>query len=259
MSYILDALRKSEQQRQRGVTPRLLTVQTTPEARTQPAFFGYGSIAAALIGTGILIGWLYPRQQDGQLIPAIESIAAQSPEPRSQQSLVLPQAAREPGQERLAQILPAAVPPAPAPGAALLKQGPPLPEKTSARESPPQASSETPKETAAPRREITLVPAPEKTISAPQEKPPGTASADVPQEEHKIIMMAELPPAILKEIPAIAILVHTHSSIPKERIVGINDRLLQEGEYVAPGLKLEQIAPDGVIFSYKNYLFRHSL
>jgi general secretion pathway protein B len=64
---------------------------------------------------------------------------------------------------------------------------------------------------------------------------------------------------IQQEIPVMSIPVHTYSTTPKERVVGINDRLLQEGDYLAPGLKLEQIAPDGVIFSYKNYLFRHGL
>lgn len=259
MSYILDALRKSEQQRQRGAAPRLLTVQSIPEESTSPASMTYGLIAAALIGAGILIGWWYPRQQDKQLIPATESITAQPSGPGLRQSLALIQAARESGRERPAQKLPVAVPSAPAPEAAIPKQGSPLPAKMPARESPPQISAATPKETAAPRREITLVSAPERTLSASQEKFPDTASADVPPQEQKIIMMAELPPAILKEIPAIAIPVHTHSSIPKERIVGINDRLLQEGEYVAPGLKLEQIAPDGIIFSYKNYLFRRGL
>ena len=42
-------------------------------------------------------------------------------------------------------------------------------------------------------------------------------------------------------------------------MVGINDRLVQEGQYLADGLKLEQITPDGLIFSYKSYRFRKSL
>jgi hypothetical protein len=31
--------------------------------------------------------------------------------------------------------------------------------------------------------------------------------------------------------------------------------MLHEGEYVASGLRLEQITPDGMIFSYKGYRF----
>ena len=44
---------------------------------------------------------------------------------------------------------------------------------------------------------------------------------------------------------------------PKDRLVGINDRMLREGDSVEPGLVLEQITPDGMILSYKGYRFLH--
>lgn len=67
MSYILDALRKSEQQRQQGATPTLgaapfPTPQTGPagkSARLLPAL-----IAIVLLGIGITIGWLRPWQHE---------------------------------------------------------------------------------------------------------------------------------------------------------------------------------------------------
>jgi hypothetical protein len=34
---------------------------------------------------------------------------------------------------------------------------------------------------------------------------------------------------------------------------------MREGGYLTPGLMLEQITPDGMIFSYKGYRFRHGL
>jgi general secretion pathway protein B len=98
----------------------------------------------------------------------------------------------------------------------------------------------------------------ETPIALLQEKSADAAPADAAQEQ-KVLLMAELPAAIRHEIPAMSIPVHTYSDTPTERIVGINDRLLREGEYLAPGLKLELIAPDGVVFSYKRYLFRHGL
>ena len=42
-------------------------------------------------------------------------------------------------------------------------------------------------------------------------------------------------------------------------IVSINSRMLKEGESLAPGLRLEQITPDGVILSYKGYRFQHGI
>lgn len=53
--------------------------------------------------------------------------------------------------------------------------------------------------------------------------------------------------------------VHAYSGNPGKRLVGINNRILREGEYVVPGLKLEQITPDGMIFSYKGYSFRRGV
>jgi hypothetical protein len=35
--------------------------------------------------------------------------------------------------------------------------------------------------------------------------------------------------------------------------------MLREGEHVVPGLKLEQITPDGMIFGYKGYSFRRGV
>jgi general secretion pathway protein B len=98
----------------------------------------------------------------------------------------------------------------------------------------------------------------ETPIALLQGKSADAAPAD-PAQEQKVLLMAELPTAIRQEIPAMSIPVHSYSDTPQERIVGINDQLLREGEYLAPGLKLERIAPDGVVFSYKKYLFRHGL
>ena len=53
--------------------------------------------------------------------------------------------------------------------------------------------------------------------------------------------------------------VHSYSRVPKDRLVGINDRLLHEGDAVAPGLVLERITPDGMIFSYKGTRFHRGV
>ena len=71
--------------------------------------------------------------------------------------------------------------------------------------------------------------------------------------------IAELPVSIQQEIPKMSISVHAYSGTPKERLVGLNERMLREGDYLAPGLLLEQITPDGVIMSYKGYRFRRGV
>ncbi len=53
--------------------------------------------------------------------------------------------------------------------------------------------------------------------------------------------------------------VHAYSGNPRDRMVGINNRMLREGDNVAPGLKLEQITPEGMILGYKGYSFRRGV
>ena len=53
-----------------------------------------------------------------------------------------------------------------------------------------------------------------------------------------------------------SVAVHAYSSNPNSRLVMINDRLLHEGAQVDPSLRLEEITPDGMIFSFKGYRFQ---
>lgn len=269
MSYILDALRKSEQQRQLGVAPRLLTVHATSDSDAPPVFLKYGLLAAALIGAGVAIGWWHPWQQE-RLLSATATASARVPEATPRDPLpvpqpVLPEVAGRPEtpmpvQKTLVAMRPIAVPEvAPLePGTQRLATAPPQTRK------PPSAAPGLPKEKATPVREAApaRAPAPRVAVETPiallQGKSADAPPAD-PAQQQKLLAMAELPPAIRQEIPAMSIPVHSYSDAPQERIVGINDQLLREGEYLAPGLKLERIAPDGVVFSYKNYLFRHGL
>ncbi|HLY97252.1 MAG: general secretion pathway protein GspB [Sideroxydans sp.] len=255
MSYILDALRKSEQQRRHGAAPSLLAVQAAAyEASTRPAFPTYGLIAAALIGAGVALGWSHPWQHE---LPSSvkESSAARPFEPESRTS-VFPESAKS-GQERA--IRKPAAPAAPATGHAVaLRQNPPLAAEAQVRPRSSKPSAAIPAETGKTDPEVITAQASTGTIASPRESsiepPPASAS-----QERKLVAMRELPLAIQQEIPAISIQGHAYSSDPQDRVVGINDRLLKEGEYAAPGLRLEQITPDGLVFSYRNYLFRRGL
>ena len=94
-------------------------------------------------------------------------------------------------------------------------------------------------------------------VSVPMAKKTA-GSAELPQQQ-KAIPLAELPLMIQQEIPVMTIQIHSFSSKPENSIVSINSRLMKEGEALTPGLKLEQITPDGVIFSYKGYRFEHGI
>lgn len=240
MSYILDALRKSDQQRQRGAVPTLLTAQAATAAPKQPAYLFYGLIAAVLIGAGFAIGLLRPWQPE-YTAPAPGPVAIRPPPLSPPQTAMapppaLPEMAPRPERKSPARKTISAAQTAPA--RAATKQDAPARAETATQGTPPEAVAAVPK--------VAAPPAPV--------QPVGKGPADAAPEP-KVMTMSELPLSIQQEMPAMSVSIHAYSGQPQNRLVGINERMLHEGDYVASGLRLEQITPDGMIFSYKGYRF----
>jgi general secretion pathway protein B len=221
VSYILDALRKSDLQRQHGAAPTLQSTHIAPRASGRSAYWVYGVLGTTLIGTGIAIGWLHPWQA-GQPAPVAEPISPRisgSEPPQIATTPPLPtQSVLTPEPSVPAPVI---TPPSPAPSGAVAHA------KAKAQTSNAQTAD----------------------AAGPARSAPGT----------RVLHMSELPPAIQQEIPPMSISVHAYSAKPGERIVGINNRLLREGGTVPPGLTLDEITPDGMVFSYKGYRFRRGL
>jgi general secretion pathway protein B len=240
MSFILDALRKADQQRQRSAPPTLATAPAPAAQSRQTALWWYGLLAAVLMSVGILIGWMHQWQPE----PALQAIP--------------PDASRS-VESNTTQLASAPLPALPVP--------PAKPENPhSSRESSAVAQS-IPSPSGA--RTPMLMPIVNRQPTAAAASP-GEEPAPVPEEhahpgagdaarESAAMAPTELPPALQQEIPKLVILIHSYSSNPKSRFVFINDRKWREDEYPVPGLKLEQITPDGVIFIYKGYRFRRGI
>jgi general secretion pathway protein B len=240
MSYILDALRRSDQQRQRGAVPTLLTAQAATAAPKQPAFLFYGVLAVVLVSAGIAIGWLRPWQPE-PTAPATAPVAARPAESVPREIALtpppaLPEMANKPERRSPARKSTSAAQPAPAHAA--IKQDTPEPAKTDKPATPPVAVTDV----------LKAVPTPTPEPSAAK----GPANA---AQEQKVMTMSELPLSIQQEMPAMSVSIHAYSVQPQNRLVGINERMLHEGDYAASGLRLEQITPDGMIFTYKGYRF----
>jgi general secretion pathway protein B len=213
MSYILDALKKSDQQRQLGATPTLQAAQVTVAAPKRHLFIYYGLLAVVLLGAGILIGWLRPWQTE-QPVRVIEPVATILPISNSQQAASAPLAA-----------------PPEMPGA-MKPSNPALVNTVTTG---------------------VAAPVPEKTK---QEK---SANIDEGAQKQDAVPFDELPVQIQREIPEMSVQLHAYSSKPDERLVYINAIRRREGESVMLGLRLEQITPDGMIFSYKGYRFKRGI
>jgi general secretion pathway protein B len=230
MSYILDALRKSDQQRQpeRGDAPTLLTAQATAAPPKQAAFPFNVWLAAALVGAGIAIGWLRPWQ--AAPVPARkEAVPARSP---------------------------LAIPAAPARA---------LPATPSVPAHPPASPASPPAAQAAPRHESRTVPpgpvpqASREELPRPMPASPGGTGRAETGGDNRVMALSALPASIRQELPNLTISFLAYSAKPEERSVMINNGLLHQGEFIGPGLVLEQITPDGVVISYKGYRFRRGV
>jgi len=222
-----------------------------------------------LIGAGVVIGWLRPWQPEQAAPDRPEPVAAKplesTPrEPAPAPSVVAPQPKPEPELQNATQ--PAQAGPAPSEVAPQPKLQRKLRTATQPAQAAPAVSEKPPRpnpqlparanpETDGRAREADAAAAGRMATPAP---PAETAAADAAGAQ-TVISMAELPLSIRQELPALTISAHAYVSNPRARLVGIDNRILREGDYVVPGLELKEITSDGMIFSYKGYRFRRGV
>lgn len=228
MSYILEALTRSEQEHQRGAVPDLRTVHTALEIESRRdlrwAYIAGGALLSAAVTFGV---WLHVRTPEAPLQAA--PVTAQPP-PKAQldEPAVMAPAIASPA----ALPTPASVAPVTAISAEKLSERPPAPRVAAA--APPAANTAT------------------SAAEAPRQTQTGQRS------DHGPVNAGALPSALQREVPKISISGYSHSADWEDRMAVINDRAVREGDEIAGGLKVEEIAPNGVVFSYKGYRFRGS-
>jgi general secretion pathway protein B len=218
MSYILDALRRADSERERGRVPGIhaqtLTVESaeTP-SRSEPRPWVWGVVGVS-IGLLLALGWVL----FGRDAPASADIAANVPPPPI------------PITERASPV-PAASPAAPEPApivAAATER--PIEQKPTASEL--QAAARKP-----------AVPAASAAAS------PASAA------EARVYARHELPDEIRNQLPALAVSGSIYSPNPANRFVIINGQVVHEKGEVAPGHVLEQIKLKAAVLRFKNYRY----
>ena len=195
MSYILDALKRADAERERGLVPGLHSQsaaalpQGAPATR-RPTLRPVLWIAlSALLVVAAAAGWWLTRQR-GAAAPATPTPA------------------------------PAAASPAPV----VQAPAPPVPPTLPILAPPPPA----PPAAAAP--------------AAPAAAAPGSA---------RVRSLNELPPEVRAQLPQVGISGGTYSSNPEHRMLIANGKVVHEGEEIAPGLRLESIAPGKAILNHQ--------
>lgn len=233
MSYILDALKKSDKERQRGSVPDVMTAQETAGSsprRRSPLL--YLVLVALLLNAGILAVWLYPAKPDKQ--------SAELESGSSQQQMTVMQsekantgtAALEPGQ--------AALPVAADKDSSTITKA----REHKAEDNPAEKVSTT---SSAKDHEG-------KTSSAVD------GAAGLPRNKNrKVLSLNEVPQSVRDLLPDMSSFAHVYSVDPALRMVSINGQVVREGQVLGNEVKLEEIKPDGVVFSYRDYRFQVGL
>jgi general secretion pathway protein B len=258
MSYILDALKKSEKERQRGTAPDLLTVQEPVlREKKKRRVWPYIIFAVLIFGMGLAAYRLIPWQSRNEKA-GTSTAALQKSEPKPAESLQ-PEVSRTITTQ--AEIKKREVPPLTnttlekslkTPLAITKEEEKPVVQKaivqSKIHEQPAVKKAAQPQTSQQALKSEITASAPS-TVS-PDVKPVQNDPAPVPG---KIYQSGDLPASVQQNLPAVTMSIFMYSEDPASRMVRINGQTLREGQYISEGLKVEEIKPDGVILNYKNY------
>ncbi|MET0264622.1 MAG: general secretion pathway protein GspB [Duganella sp.] len=225
MSYILEALKKAQAERQLGNAPTLhaptlragTQAQQGVKKNTWLMVAALGAMAAALAVLAVLL-WR----------PAASPASSPAASPSESPAAVLAAA-------------PAALQPEPSMSAPEAARAPlPLPAPVAALP-PPVATT-------------TTAPAP--AAPAPAVLPAAAAPAATATSVEPVLNLRELPEPIQRSIPPVVVGGYIYSKNAADRLLLVDKILRREGEEVAPGLLLEKLNPKEAVFNFKGYRYR---
>ena len=216
MSYILDALRRADAERERGEVPGLQSQQHAmlddddAAPRSRPMVW---VIVALVVALAAAIAWNF--------------------------------LGGEPPRSRPADVAAVVVPALPV-VAVVASQAAPMPVTSPAVARPPSS----PPVTAVARAGDTKRPLRREPLPAVAEPATGT------KPENRIYAQAELPENIRRELPKLAIGGASYSGDPASRMIIVNGQVLHEGDKIASGLVLEKIKLKAAVLAYKGWRYQ---
>ncbi len=225
MSYILDALRRADSERERGAVPTLhanqgpdLLPDEDDEGRRRNLPVLWWAVLALAVVVILLLAWQFV----GRSPVAVETPLAQVDPSLSP---------------------PVATPPSPEPAAA--PRSTPEPERGPGP-APAVPARATPQPE--PSRPDTAR-APSATRSAPPVAAAPSQAASAPQ----ILTIDQLPENIRRELPSLTVSGAMYSGNAASRMLILNGQVFREGDKVTPELVLEQIRLKSAVLGYKGY------
>ena len=263
MSYILDALRRADAERERGAVPSLHAQQYAslpdddePRRRPKPIVWVVVGLTLALVAAVVwnFVGHDAPRPQ----------AIAKAPDAATPAAPTAPPAATPITGSRA----PAATGAAAGAASAAPAETPPPVRKT-VRRPPPPSTAPAPATGSPDASRTSSLPAPRGTDFAVGARPGdsiaqarGADPAGVPATrgseaggDGRVYALRDLPEEIRRTLPTVAVSGSTYSSDRASRMLMINGQIFHEGDVVSNGLVLQQIKPRGAVFSFKGFRY----
>jgi len=257
MSILLEALRKSEKNQHAREAP---TIHSDDQTATVSESLRTGPLALLLIAALFLIGWFIWRQYQPP---------AGSYQPPVTLEVDGTQAVSGPVENKKQSDQSAT----PIPGASdnAVRSRTPV-ESYQAPQSNEAASTAVAQEPAKPQAPSQVQEAPADGPVSSEQRAAADSPASLPQiaaDNEPLEVVTErynpgepeplgywdLPDAVRADVPEIKFSVLVYATDPAQRFVLINGQRLTEGDSVKPGLVVEEIQRDGVLFSYRLYRF----
>ncbi len=245
MSYILDALKRADAERERGAVPGLHAQQNAalaaaPSARPRIRLWLISATVLAL--SGIAAGlWLWRGPATDSSLATVH-VAAVAPVVSTAPAapVTAPTPALVPATPPTSVVTPTPTPtPTPAPAPAPIAVAPPAVAPAPVATAPvaaPTVRATAPRTTA-----------PAKPVAAPE--PPAAAPTPIP-------LLSELPEDLRRQIPALTITGAVYSETPGQRLLLVNNQVLNQGAMAAPDVSLEEIRPKSSVFNFRGTRFR---
>jgi general secretion pathway protein B len=243
MSYILDALRKSERERQQA-DPLVLNPMGSDAIELPGRRVGLiGAVAAfAVIAIALSAYWIFVSNRVGPAtVPKNLPASTEASKPPSGPKAALVE--KTPLEAKAIRPAPELKP---SPFVATRPRSSVRDLAKEARTTQPTPASSTP---------TTVVGTPSvPDQSSVQAKAPATTP--VATEKESIKFLRAMPAVFQRELRDLSVTIHIYAPNEADRILYINNRQYRAGEQVRDGVVVEEIVPDGAVLTYRGQRFK---
>ncbi|MBC7610002.1 MAG: general secretion pathway protein GspB [Polaromonas sp.] len=271
MSYILDALKRADSERERGLIPGLHAQPTPVNTPAHGTYRAFKPLMLLPVGAGLVLlcvmlwRWLGPdtasapvQISTAPVVPAMSATAPVTPSPAASALADKPAApiAAKPDTPAYAEAARPPVSKPAQPPRMVMAPAQITPAPSAAPNSAPERGPDRgePETRSAPPRTLALPTQPANPI--PMATTPGTTPAPAALVQ-RVAPLAELPAEIRLTMPKLVISGATYADNPAYRMLIINGQVFHEGEKIAADLLLEQIRPKSAVLNFKGQ--RYSL